>query len=142
MKSALLASVAGALLLSGCATQEYASGQCPNTLAGWRKPGVIGHQVPAYFVTLEANGELTTSLWMGYGMEPVEKTDRRGLRQLMSHVPEMNPLPMVILKPAAEAACSDVKAIRAEMDATLDCKAGKCGEGAGWSELPGMPVVG
>jgi hypothetical protein len=54
----------------------------------------------------------------------------------------MDPLPTVILKPAADAACSDVKSIRAEMDAKLDCKAGRCGEGTGWYELPGMPVIG
>lgn len=142
MKSFLIASVAVALLVSGCAGQKYASGQCPNTLAGWRKPGTIGHQVPAYFVTLEANGTVTTSLWLGYRMAPVEKTDRRGLGQLISHVPDMDPLPTVILKPAADAACSDVKSIRAEMDAKLDCKAGRCGEGTGWYELPGMPVIG
>lgn len=142
MKSVLLAYVASALLLSGCSSQKYAAGHCPNTLAGWLKPGVIGHQVPAYFVTLAANGEVTTSLWMGYRMLPAEKIDRRTLSQLISHVPEMDPVPTVILKPAPDARCSEVKEIRAEMDAKLDCKAGKCGEGAGWYELPGMPLIG
>lgn len=103
---------------------------------------MIGHQVPAYFVTLEANGTVKTSLWMGYRMDPVETTDRRGLGQLISRVSEMDPLPTVVLNPAPEAACSDVKAIRAEMDAKLNCKAGSCGEGTGWYELPGMPVIG
>lgn len=142
MKAVVIASIAAAVLASSCASPNYASGRCPNTLAGWQKPGEIGHQVPAYFVTLEANGAVTTSLWLGYRMLPSQKTDRRGLSRLIGHVPEMDPLPTVILKPAPDADCDDVKAVRAEMDDKLDCKAGRCGEGTGWYELPGMPIVG
>ncbi|MCA1200231.1 hypothetical protein K9B35_19870 [Sphingomonas sp. R647] len=141
MKSLRIALFAGAFILSGCAPQEFASGSCPNTLSGWRTPGEIGHQVPAYFVTIESNGEILTSLWNGYRMSAVEKTSRQALRQLIQRIPVMLPEPIVILKPAPKASCGDVEAIRAEIDAKLDCKTGRCGEGSGWYELSGMPLI-
>jgi hypothetical protein len=131
-----------ALILSGCASQTYASGQCTNTLAGWRAPGELGHQVPAYFVGIDAKGGLSQSLWLGYRMTPLEVIDRQALSELLIRIPARRPEPLVILKPNGSANCDEVEAIRTEMNDKLDCKAGQCGEGTGWFELQGGPVVG
>jgi hypothetical protein len=61
---------------------------------------------------------------------------------MLGQVPGWKPLPIVILQPDPSAGCTEVEAIRAEMNDKLDCKAGMCGEGVGWYELPGMPNIG
>ena len=131
-----------AVVLSGCTPQTYASGQCPNRLVGWRQPGEIGHQVPAIFITVGGEEAVTHTLWLGYRMTPVVVTDRRGLSELLSHAAVMDPRPMVILKPAPSATCALVNGVRGEMDTKLDCESGQCGEGSGWYEMRGMPVIG
>ncbi len=128
-------------MLSGCSPHTYASGQCSNTLDGWRRPGAIGHQVPAHFVTVGADGILRQRRWRGYRMDHVEVLDRKGLSELLDNASIMDPSPMVILNAEPSAKCDLVRAVRAEMEAKLRCKSGQCGEGAGWYELPGMPVL-
>jgi hypothetical protein len=130
------------LALDGCGSPPFGSGRCPNDLAGWRKPGAIGHQVPAVFVSVDEKGAVSNKMWMGYRMYPGKTAaDRSHLSKLISFAAEANPRPMVILQPAASTKCADVRAIRAEMERKLACKSGQCGEGVGWSEMPGMRLV-
>lgn len=75
-------------------------------------------------------------------MDPPESLDRRELSETLTTIPTLRPEPIVILQPAGSASCEVVEAIRTEMNEKLDCANGQCGEGSGWFELPGMPIVG
>ena len=143
MKLSAAILLTGALLLQGCSAQPYGSGRCPNRLAGWRYPGAVGHQIPAHFVTVGQGGQLSQREWLGYAMTPERTIDRQQLSVLIGRIPDLLPLPMIILQPSATANCDDVAAIRAEIHAKLDCRNGRqCGEGSGWYEMTGMPVIG
>jgi hypothetical protein len=124
------------ILLAGCTPETYGAGACPNTLPSWREPGAVGHQIPAFFVSVDENTAVGYKFWRGYRMDRAVSLDREALSELLRSVPNMLPAPMVILQPRPLASCLDVEAIRGEMEAILDCKNGQCGEGTGWTEFP------
>lgn len=143
MSSLRVAFIMTLLLLSGCGENNYGAGLCRNTLSGWRQPGEIGHQVRAFFITVERD-RITSRLWDAISIEehivrqgrPVNRSD---LSQILDSAAEMQPTPMVILQPFSSADCDLVRNIRAEMNRKLDCRRWQCGEGRGWYEFEGLP---
>lgn len=111
------------ILITGCSGEKQSS-RCADPPVGWLRPS-DGRLDLAVVNTLvvEKNGELK---WNGV------KIRRSELTSYFKKVRNINPSPFTILSPHPEADCAIINSIRNEMNETLGCKNGGCGEGVGW----------
>ncbi len=128
-----------AVVLTGCGTETY-PGQCHQLLSGWVTNehgfGILGM---ASDIRLQKDGALTLD----------RKTlSREQLVRYSRQLGDMNPRVFVTLAIDDGASCKQVRAVRAIIDAGVDCNGGnrgKCGEGPGpwpvFGDVPPFPIV-
>lgn len=57
------------------------------------------------------------------------------LQRYVAATREMNPIPLLVFRPAEGASCSQKARVRGLMSRLLPCEEGRCGEGAAWSDF-------
>jgi len=125
---------AAALALSGavcsCAAPATQAGSCPGVGPDWAVPSDgLPHNILVNRVSVAGADRLR---WNG------EAISRAQLREYLTFVRGMRPRPFTILQPDRNVDCIFLEAVRADMEATLPCDEGACGEGRGrWGDGTG-----
>jgi hypothetical protein len=132
--------VALAILVAGCAREDTYPGKCQQPLRGWVTNehgfGILGM---ASDIRIKKDAALT------FNREPVTRAQ---LAQYSRELGQMNPRIFVTFAIDDGTSCEQVRAVRAIIDAGVDCNGenrGLCGEGPGpwpvFGDVPPFPIV-